>query len=123
MTEVGGNPNVVIHDPDIVQFKIQPDKHDFIVIGCDGIFDKMDSKDTVHTIWQASMAHISKANNFGPNYEQNKDKASPQYEDSSSHKLCRLAVDALLKVSAIRRTVDNITVVVIGFDNFVTKLE
>ena len=32
-------------------------------------------------------------------------------------------MDALLKVSAIRRTVDNITVVVIGFDNFVNKLE
>ena len=36
--------------------------------------------------------------------------------------MCELAVDALLKVSALRRTCDNITTVVIGFDNFFSSL-
>jgi len=36
--------------------------------------------------------------------------------------MCGLAVDALLKVSSARRTCDNITTVVIGFDNFFEKL-
>ena len=49
--KVGGNRHVVIADPDIVQFKVQKNMHDFIVIGCDGIFDKMDSKDVVHISW------------------------------------------------------------------------
>jgi protein phosphatase 2C family protein 2/3 len=37
---LNGNPNVVIHNPEIKSFKIKRE-HDFIVLGCDGIFDKM----------------------------------------------------------------------------------
>jgi protein phosphatase 2C family protein 2/3 len=44
---LGGNDNVVIADPDIMSFKVNSTEHDFIVIGCDGIFDKMDSKDSI----------------------------------------------------------------------------
>lgn len=47
-----GNPKVVIADPDISFFKVDKDKHDFVVLGCDGIFDKLENKDVVHTIWQ-----------------------------------------------------------------------
>ena len=36
-----GNPNVVIADPDIVSFETKPNEYDFILLGCDGIFDKM----------------------------------------------------------------------------------
>ena len=46
-----GNPRVVIADPDVSSFKIDKN-HDFVALGCDGIFDKMDDKDCVHTIWQ-----------------------------------------------------------------------
>lgn len=45
-----GNPNVVIADPDVTAFEIK-DNHDFIVIGCDGIFDKLSSKDAIHIAW------------------------------------------------------------------------
>jgi protein phosphatase PTC2/3 len=50
LPKILGNPKVVIPDPDISSFKIDQN-HDFIAIGCDGIFDKMDDKDVVHTIW------------------------------------------------------------------------
>ena len=46
-----GNPKVVIADPDISFFKVDKDQHDFVLIGCDGIFDKLDNKDVVHTVW------------------------------------------------------------------------
>ncbi len=36
----GGNPRVVIATPDVKSFKIE-DNYDFIVLGCDGIFDKL----------------------------------------------------------------------------------
>ena len=36
----GGNPRVVIAKPDIKQFKIE-DNYDFMVLGCDGVFDKL----------------------------------------------------------------------------------
>lgn len=49
--ELGGNPNVVVATPDIKAFKIK-DSHDCILLGCDGIFDKMSNKDCIDTIWQ-----------------------------------------------------------------------
>jgi serine/threonine protein phosphatase PrpC len=52
LTRLEGNPNVVIAEPDITAFKItEQSKYDFIVIGCDGIFDKLDNKETIHLIW------------------------------------------------------------------------
>jgi serine/threonine protein phosphatase PrpC len=43
---------VVVAEPDITAFKITPEnKFDFIIIGCDGIFDKLDNKETVHLVW------------------------------------------------------------------------
>jgi len=48
-----GNPKVVIAEPDISFFKIDQGTHDFIVLGCDGIFDKLEDRDVVHTVWQS----------------------------------------------------------------------
>lgn len=41
---LGGNPNVVIAIPDVVEFKIK-DNYDYILLACDGIFDKMTNKE------------------------------------------------------------------------------
>jgi protein phosphatase 2C family protein 2/3 len=46
ISKYGGNPNVVIATPEIKSFRITKD-HDFIVLGCDGIFDKLSNKDTI----------------------------------------------------------------------------
>jgi protein phosphatase 2C family protein 2/3 len=43
-TELGGNPNVVIAVPDVVSFKVK-EEHDYILLACDGIFDKMSNKE------------------------------------------------------------------------------
>lgn len=40
----GGNPNVVKAEPEIKVFQIAK-HHDFIVLGCDGIFDKLTNED------------------------------------------------------------------------------
>lgn len=45
-----GNSEVVVAEPDICQFKIT-NKHDFVILGCDGIFDKFEDKDCIHTVW------------------------------------------------------------------------
>jgi protein phosphatase 2C family protein 2/3 len=107
-----GNPKVVISEPDICRFKIQPDRHDFIIIGCDGIFDKLDDKDCVHTVWQTAITKKT--------YDQSMQalqKASQQ-EPHYNHSLCGLAVDSVMKTTAVRRSADNITVVFVAFDNF-----
>ena len=48
----GGNPNVVKADPEILQFQISK-LHDFIVLGSDGIFDKMSDDDIGKSVWQS----------------------------------------------------------------------
>jgi protein phosphatase 2C family protein 2/3 len=50
----GGNPAVVIPTPEIRALKIK-DNYDFIVIGCDGVFEKMDNQDLLEQVWEASL--------------------------------------------------------------------
>ena len=40
----GGNPNVVVSTPEICSFQID-NNHDFIILGCDGIFDKLSDRE------------------------------------------------------------------------------
>lgn len=94
-----GNPNVVIAEPDITAFKIR-NNYDFVFLACDGIFDKLSSKDVIHLAWQS--------------IQTNKDEESK----TDVHKYCGVAVDAILKTSALRKSCDNITAVLIAFDNF-----
>lgn len=42
----GGNPLVLIATPDIRSFKISSD-HDFVMLGCDGVFDRMMNKEVI----------------------------------------------------------------------------
>lgn len=52
LPHTGGNPNVVIAIPEIKAFKIKRE-HDFIVMGCDGIFDKMSNRDCITCVWNS----------------------------------------------------------------------
>lgn len=101
--QLKGNPNVVIHTPDIKTFKIQKE-HDFIALGCDGIFDKLSNEESVMCVWKAAL--------------DNRSHPSVRGSAKDIHQLCGLGVDYILKNSLLRRSLDNVTVVVIGFSNF-----
>jgi protein phosphatase PTC2/3 len=49
----GGNPMCVIPTPDIKSFKIR-NNYDFIILGCDGVFEKLDNKQIINAAWDAS---------------------------------------------------------------------
>ena len=49
----GGKPGVVIAEPEISQFSINDDSHDFVVLGCDGIYDRMNSINVIDAGWSA----------------------------------------------------------------------
>lgn len=53
MEKFGGKPGVVSAVPEISQFSIKDDNHDFIVLGCDGIFDRLNSINVVDAAWSA----------------------------------------------------------------------
>lgn len=98
-----GNPNVVIHNPEIKSFQIKKE-HDFIVLGCDGIFDKMSNTDCTMCIWKAA-------------YD-NKHHPSIRGKVQDVHKMCGMGVEYILKNSLLRKSLDNVTVVLIAFSNF-----
>ena len=96
----GGNPNVVVCKPDIEAFKITKD-HDFIILGCDGIFDKLSNEDTSSCVWNSVTID-------------NKDQKLAQ----NVHQQSGLAVESILKNALYRQSLDNVTVVMIAFQNF-----
>jgi protein phosphatase PTC2/3 len=51
LEQFGGNPKVVVAEPEIRSFKIQLE-HDFLILASDGIFDKMSSGDVLRTVWE-----------------------------------------------------------------------
>ncbi|KAL4473310.1 hypothetical protein ABPG73_013000 [Tetrahymena malaccensis] len=91
----GGNPKVVVSTPEIKSFKIQPN-HDFIVMGCDGIYDKLTSQEIGQIVWDTTKNEL-----LGENI----------------HEFAGKSVENIMKLSIARKTLDNITVVMIGFDN------
>lgn len=51
LTKYGGKEGVIIAQPEISQFTLKPDFHDFIVLGCDGIFDRMTNQHVLDVTW------------------------------------------------------------------------
>ena len=100
LKQFGGNPNVVVATPEITSFKLNSTDHDFIVLGCDGIFDKLSNEHLIECVWNSvnDNRQMKVANNI--------------------HKQTGMAVEYILKNSLLRRTLDNVTVVMISFKNF-----
>jgi len=53
LLDFGGNPNVLIATPEIKAFRIKKD-HDFIALGCDGIFDRINNKEAISVVWNCT---------------------------------------------------------------------
>ena len=69
----GGNPNVIVCDPDIKSFRIQ-DNFDFIMIGCDGIFERLSNRDCVDQIWNTITEQITITNKMSNGAGESKGK-------------------------------------------------
>lgn len=93
----GGNPNVLIAAPEIKAFKISAE-FDFIVLASDGVFDKMSNRETVQCAWSSLFEN-----------------------EANVHRQCGSAVDRIMKGALDRNTLDNITVVLVCFENFLRK--
>jgi len=90
----GGNPYVVVAEPEIKAYKITKE-WDYFCLASDGIFDKLENSDLVNTI-----------------------KGSTMNRESDVHKQSAVGVERLMKESLIQKTLDNITVVMVAFSGF-----
>ena len=86
----GGLPGVIIAEPEIFSYDLNKEDIDFFILGCDGIFDQMTSKEVVDCVWMVF-------NN----------------EEGTIHEKCGKAVDLILKTAMIRKSFDNVTCVLV----------
>jgi len=94
----GGNQNVLISKPEITTLKINKE-HDFIVLGCDGIFDKLTNEDTIGVVWETLKKREAK----------------------SIHDLLKLGVENIIRESLLRKSLDNVTAIIIAFSSLEYK--
>ena len=101
LPQFGGKKNVIISTPDITSFTIDNDI-DFLMLGCDGIFDQLSNEEVSKCVWLS--CDLEKSKEF--------------YDIKNLSDQCSCCVDMIMKSSLIRKTFDNITVVMICFSNF-----
>ena len=97
-TQFGGNPNVIIPLPDIYCYDLEKDNIDFLILGCDGIYDQISSEEILNCAWMILKNREIKFN---------------------LHEKCGIIVDFILKASMARKSFDNITCLIIALrDNY-----
>ena len=116
----GGNPNVIIWEPDIFIFDLNKTDIDFFILGCDGIFDQMSNEEIMECAWM-----ILNNNNNGNNKENENDNDGERFEynfdNINIHEKCGLIVDFIIKSSMVRKSFDNVTCLMIAFNDFIPK--
>jgi protein phosphatase 2C family protein 2/3 len=101
MPELGGLKGTVSSEPCINILKID-ERSDFILMGCDGIFDRLDNDKIFKKIWEYK--------------KQNK-------SINDIHTFCGQITDAIIKYSMEKDSADNVSVVFIAFKNFENKMK
>ena len=91
----GGNPNVIISIPEIKYFD-NTDKNDFILIFCDGIYEKLKNKDINDCIWDEI-----KKKKFG-----------------DIHNMAGYCVEKLINKCIAEDSTDNLTAIMICMKNY-----
>ena len=113
MEKYGGNPRCIIAEPEIFTVPID-DSLDFVLIGSDGIFDKVSTEDTAQVVIDEARFR-TETMKVGPNYNQG------TFDHVSS--VCGEAVDRVMSVAMECESMDNLSVVIISFKNFTRYLE
>lgn len=100
LTKFGGSPGIIVSTPEIRKIEIT-NSLDFIIMGSDGIFEKLSSREIVSCTWKTMNEIVKK------------------YD--SVHSLSGGVVDLIIKTALKRGTNDNVTCVFISFKNFERK--
>lgn len=99
MQTLGGLAGTVICDPETTSFSY--DDIDFVVMGCDGIFDKLTSDKVSETVWETV------------DFYRDKFAADP----SSYEFILGECVNNVLRRAMLNRSEDNLTVILLCFKN------
>ena len=118
---LGGNPNVIICKPDIYKFNIIENDIDYFILGCDGIYDQLSSKDVFECV-SVILDRNKKIMEKIENNKLNKNEYNSLFEnDIDIHSTCGDIVDLVLKAAMIRQSYDNVTCLIISFKNLLNN--
>lgn len=76
-------------------------ENDFIILASDGIYDKLSNNEIIECVWQTKQ---------------------DKHKYKSIHEFCGLAVENVINLSVYRKTLDNITVVMLGLEGLEKRL-
>ena len=99
----GGKEGVVVPDPEITKFRIDEGKYDFLLVGCDGIFDKLDNSEIINDIWRG----LDNKENIG----------------ETIHEQMGKGVDSTIKSAMNHKSTDNLSTIMICFSAFEKAFE
>ena len=94
---LGGKEGVVVSTPEIVKFRID-EKYDFLLLGCDGIFDRTENGEIVKEIWST----LDDKNSI----------------EETIHEQSGKSVDNVIKLALKQRSTDNLSAIIICFNSF-----
>ena len=92
-----GKPNVVVATPSIRFVKIESCT-DFLVLGCDGIWDVLSTERVAQVVWNTVHSDYVRGKSF--------------------HDVCGECADAVLRAALLQQSLDNVTVVFVAFKHF-----
>ena len=105
LVKFGGNPNVIISEPEIFYYDLKKDNLDFFILGCDGIYDQMSNKEVLDCAWMI----LNEKNHILIN------------ECKNLHNQSGFIVDLILKASLARKSFDNVTCLFIALKDLGIK--
>lgn len=93
-----GNPWVIIPTPEITKITITQ-KHEFLVMASDGIFDRLENNEVIDLVWKVANTRFGSLQN-----------------------ICGIAVQKIMKKAFERYSTDNVTVIIIAFEHMSNKI-
>ena len=118
ITSLGGNPKVVISEPDIYCFDLDKEDIDFLILGCDGIYDQLTSQDVFKCAYM--MIDFCKNYNLKENINEKDKEENDEKEEINLYTTCANIVDFILKASMARKSFDNVTCLIVAFKDLLS---
>ena len=120
---IGGKKNVIISIPDIYKYNLEKDDIDFFILGCDGIYDQLSSKDVLDCAWNI-IKNNQEIYKKSKNKRKNKNIFKGNYgNEINMNTTSGNIVDLILKASMLRKSFDNVTCLFISFKDFFDSSE
>ena len=88
-------------------------------MGCDGIFDRISNEEIINCAWTILNNNNSPNNKENKNYNKNEDEYD--LKNVNIHDKCGLIVEYIIKSSMVRKSLDNVSCLMIALKDFIPK--